>query len=98
MRKVICARIVALGGAAMLAGVLVGSGAARADDLSSPAHRDKALQQKLDLLDHGPDTQDAPLPSPDADKGSFPRSVRIPGTNTSIRVYGSGTETLQYSR
>ena len=80
-----------------LAWLVVGAGAAQADDLSGPAHPDKALQQKLDLLDHGPDTPDA-LPTPDADKGSFPRSWRVPGTNTSIRVYGSGTETLRYSR
>jgi len=68
------------------------------DDLSTQHHPEAVLQQKLDLLDQGTDTPDAPPPSPDGDKGSFPRSVRIPGTDTSIRVYGSGTETLQYSR
>ena len=97
MRKTMFGRMVVLGGAVVLAGVLVGAAAARADDLSSPSHPDKGLQQKLDLLDHGPDTPTAP-PSPDVDKGSFPHSWRVPGTNTSIRVYGSGTETLQYSR
>ncbi len=98
MRKVTFAGMIALAGAAVLAGLVSGAVAAQADDLSNPNHPDAALQQKLDLLDHGPDTPDAPLPSSDADKGSFPRSWRIPGTNTSIRVYGSGTETLQYSR
>ncbi|HTW53070.1 MAG TPA: hypothetical protein VME45_14355, partial [Stellaceae bacterium] len=71
--------------------------AAGADELPLQPHPDVALQKKLDLLDHGTDTPDAPPPAT-IDQGSFPRSVRIPGTNTSIRVYGSGTETLQYSR
>jgi hypothetical protein len=97
MRKVTFPRMRAIGGAMVLAGLLAGAVGARADQLSNQNHPDAALQQKLDLLDHGPDTPDA-LPNPDVDKGSFPRSWRIPGTNTSIRVYGSGTETLQYSR
>ncbi len=80
-----------------LAGLLVGAASAQADPLSNQNHPEATLQQKLDLLDHGSDASDAP-PAVDADKGSFPRSWRIPGTNTSIRVYGSGTETLQYSR
>jgi hypothetical protein len=88
------AKMIALGSALLL----VGAVAARADELSHRNQPDAALQQKLDLLDHGPDTPDVPLPRPDVNQGSFPRSVRIPGTNTSIRVYGSGTETLQYSR
>ncbi|HTW53048.1 MAG TPA: hypothetical protein VME45_14245 [Stellaceae bacterium] len=82
----------------VLAGLLVGAVAAQADDLSHPDPPDKALQQKLDLLDHGPDAPDTPLPAPDVAKGSFPHSIRIPGTDTSIRIYGQGTETLQYSR
>ena len=99
MRKVTLIRMGALGGAVLLAATLAGAAGARADDLSGQNHPDPALRQKLDLLDHGTDAQGAtPPPSPDVDKGSFPRSVRIPGTNTSIRVYGSGTETLQYSR
>jgi len=86
-------------GLAALAGAIVTAGtvAARADQLSNPNHPDAALQQKLDLLDHGQDTPGTP-PSTDVDKGSFPRSMRIPGTNTSIRVYGTGAETLEYSR
>jgi hypothetical protein len=81
----------------LLAGLLSGAVAARADDLSISQRADPVLQQKLDLLDHGSDTLYAP-PSPDVGKGSFPRSVLIPGTDTSIRVYGSGTETLLYTR
>jgi len=98
MRRSTFAGIIKLGTTAMLAGSLFGAVAARADDLSGQHHPDLALQQKLDLLDHGPDTPDVPLPRPDATQGSFPRSVRIPGTDTSIRVYGSGIETMQYSR
>jgi len=80
----------------LLAGLLVSAVAAQADDLSDQQHPGKALQHKLDLLDHSPGTPDAP-PSPDADQGRFPRSVRIPGTNTSIGVYGSGVEMLRFS-
>ena len=86
------------GSVLMLAGLLAGAVAARADDLPNQHHPDAVLQQKLDLLDHGSDTPDAPLPRPDVNQGSFPRSVRIPGTDTSIRIYGSGIETMQYSR
>ena len=91
------ARTAARGSAMLLAGLLLAALAARADELSDQRHPDRALQQKLDLLDHGAGAPDVP-PSPDADRGSFPRSVRIPGTNTSVRVYGSGAEMLQYSR
>lgn len=80
-----------------MVGSVVLAGAAYAQAPPGPNHPDKALQQKLDLLDHGSDTAAAP-PNPAIDQGSFPRSVRIPGTNTSIRVYGEGTETLKYSR
>jgi hypothetical protein len=97
MRRSIFLRTAALGGALVLAGWLVGTVDPRADELSDPNHPDRALQQKLDLLDHGSDAADTPL-APDADKGSFPRSVRVPGTDTSIRIYGEGTETLRYSR
>jgi hypothetical protein len=96
MRRMRFARMVALGGMIAVAGVLAVI-AARADELSDQHHPDQALQQKLDLLDHGQDTPYAP-PTVDVDKGSFPGSMRIPGTDTSIRVYGSGIETLQYSR
>ena len=89
-------RMITVGGVIILAGLLAGT--ARADDLSTQHHPDAVLQQRLDLLDHGSDTPDAPLPPAPIDQGSFPRSVRIPGTDTSIRVYGSGIETLQYSR
>jgi hypothetical protein len=94
MHRSTFATVITLGSAMLLILVV----AARADDLSDQHHPNAALQQKLDLLDRGPDNPDLSPPSPDVGKGSFPRSVRIPGTNTSIRVYGSGTETLQYSR
>ena len=97
MRRLTFARTATLGSAMLLAAALLAVVAARADELSDQHHPDRALQQKLDLLDHDAGAPDAP-PSPDADQGSFPRSVRIPGTNTSIRVYGSGAEMLQYSR
>jgi hypothetical protein len=92
------AKMIALGDVIILTGLLAGTVAARADELPLQQHPNAVLQKKLDLLDHGTDTPDAPLPSPNVDQGSFPRSVRVPGTDTSIRIYGSGTETLQYSR
>jgi hypothetical protein len=97
MRRLTFGRTSALGRAMLLAGLLVGVAAAQADDLIDQHHPDQALEQKLDRLDHGAGAPDA-SPSPDAGQSSFPRSVRIPGTNTSIRVYGSGAEMLQYSR
>jgi hypothetical protein len=80
-----------------LAGFLTATGAARADEPAVQHHPDQALQHKLDELDHGSDTPGSTSP-PDASQGGFPGSMRIPGTDTSIRVYGSGTETLRYSR
>ena len=97
MRKLTCDRMTALASAMVLAGLLAGTVGARADELSDLRGSDQLLQQKLDLLDHEQDKPDAPLP-PDADKGSFPRSVQVPGTSVSIRVFGSATETLKYSR
>lgn len=93
MRKLTFSRMVALG----VWIVLTGAVGTQAGELSDQRNSDTLLQQKLDLLDHGQDAPDAP-PAADADKGSFPRSVRIPGTNTSIRVFGSAAETLEYSR
>jgi hypothetical protein len=97
MRRLTFARTAVLGSAMLVAGLQLAAVAAQADELSDQHHPDRALQQKLDLLDHGAGAPETP-PPPDADQGSFPRSVRIPGTNTSIRVYGSGAEMLQYSR
>lgn len=94
MHRLSFARMVAHG---VLIGLLAGAVGAQGGELSDQSSSNQLLQQKLDLLDHGQDLPDAP-PAADADKGSFPRSVRIPGTNTSIRVFGSATETLEYSR
>lgn len=90
--------MIALGGPIVLAALLTASVGAKADDLTGQSHPNLTLQKKLDLLDHGTDTPATPPPTPLIEQGSFPRSVRIPGTDTSIRVYGQGTETLQYSR
>jgi hypothetical protein len=98
MRRLTVARMAALGGAMVLAGLLAGTAGAQTDQPSGQNHPDQVLQRKLDLLDHGQDTPDAPPPPVNADKGTFPGSVRIPGTNTSVRIYGQGTETLEYSR
>lgn len=97
MRRRASLKTATLGGALVLAGWLAGTVAVQAGDVSNSNHPDQALQRKLDLLDHGPDAADTPAPAPDTDNGSFPRSTRIPGTDTSIRIYGQGTETLRYS-
>lgn len=90
-------RIAGLGSVLLLAGSLIGAAVARADEPAVQHHPDPALQQKLDALDRGSDPPGSP-PAPDASQGGFPGAVRIPGTDTSIRVYGTGTETLKYSR
>jgi hypothetical protein len=89
--------MVALGMPVVLIGLPAGAVGAQAGELSDQSSSNQLLQQKLDLLDHGQDTPNAP-PAADANKGSFPGSVRIPGTNTSIRIHGSVSETLEYSR
>lgn len=76
----------------------VGFTIAHADELSDMRANNVLLQQKIDQAralngDMPPpaaDGQGAPL-------GSFPRSFRIPGTETSVRVGGNLTATIHDS-
>ena len=85
----------AIGGLIAAVVLLTGMVSAKADELSgSPPNN--ALQKQLDQIERAsPDS--GPAPGADATLGSFPRSYRIPGTDTSIRVYGTASQTLDYS-
>ncbi len=74
------------------AAVLSGAARARADELSDLRANSQLLQQRLDQIRRA----QAPPADSAAAPGSFPRSFLIPGTNTSVRVGGNATETLQY--
>jgi hypothetical protein len=55
------------------------------------------LQQRLDQLSQSRDKPD-PAAGAGLTEGSFPRSFLIPGTDTSLRIGGSVTGTVQYGR
>jgi type II secretory pathway pseudopilin PulG len=91
-------------GMAVLAGAaaifIAGGGLAiaRADELSDMRANDVLLQQKIDQARalNG----DVPPPAEDgrgSRQGSFPRSFRIPGTETSVRIGGDVTATVHDS-
>ncbi|HWB51703.1 MAG TPA: DcaP family trimeric outer membrane transporter, partial [Stellaceae bacterium] len=94
--------VAALGGGTAALAMLTGLAGARADDLQL---NQQLLNQRVDQLaavglnpgagavfsvDNGP-AAGAPVTA-----GSFPRSILIPGTDTSIRVYGQITEIMDY--
>jgi hypothetical protein len=73
-----------------------GFSAARADELSDLRANNTLLQQKLDQISQeqragAPEDRQAPRP------GNFPRSFAIPGTETSVRIGGTLTESFGYS-
>jgi hypothetical protein len=74
-----------LGGLAAAAALLTGLPPAQADELADLKANQQLLQQRIDQL-----AQAAAAPAaPTADlKGSFPRSILIPGTDTSLSVGG----------
>jgi hypothetical protein len=92
-------RMTAIGG--FFAGVvlLICGPSARAGELSGQnTGTNLFLQHRLDQLDAGqPTAGPTPPPGAPATQGGFPRSYRIPGTDTTIRVYGTVSETLSYS-
>jgi hypothetical protein len=94
--------IAALGGSTAALAMLTGLAGARADDLQA---NQKLLDMRIDQLaavgqqpgqgavfsvDQGP-AAGAPVTG-----GSFPRSILIPGTDTSIKIYGQMTEIIDY--
>ncbi|HJU14926.1 MAG TPA: porin, partial [Stellaceae bacterium] len=85
-------KIGALGGLAAIA-LLAGLPQAQADELADLRANQQLLQQRLDQLAQA---AAAPPPSADVLKGSFPRSILIPGTDTSLSIGGFIDETLDY--
>src|SRR3984957_1913505 len=94
--------IVALSTGTAALALLGGMAAARADDLQA---NQQLLNQRIDQLASvgqftGPSVpfsidQNAAAGSPVV-AGSFPRSILIPGTDTSIKIYGEMTEITDY--
>jgi len=81
--------------------MLSGLSAARADELQV---NQQLLDQRVDQLAAGQFSGPSVIGSTDVNKaagapvvaGSFPRSILIPGTDTSIKIYGQITEVLDY--
>ena len=88
------------GFAALTASLLIGN--AHADELSDLRANQQLLSQRIDQLAAvglAPDVFSVntnPAASAPATAGSFPRSILIPGTDTSIKIYGQITEVIDY--
>ena len=83
--------------------LLVGAGAADADEVSDLHAQMALLRQKMDqLAQFAPGTTGGAaygthaVPGAGMVGGSFPRSFLIPGTNTSIRIGGFVDEAVDY--
>src|SRR5580704_19493321 len=94
--------IAALGTSTAALAMLTGLAGARADELSDLRVNQQLLSQRIDQLAAvglAPDVFSVntnPAANAGAMAGSFPRSILIPGTDTSLKVYGQITEVLDY--
>src|SRR5439155_1976011 len=91
-------RVAAIGGLSAAIALLTGLPAASADELADLRANQELLQKRIDQLSQapppapgpfvpgfGPETRPTAAP---VSTGSFPRSVLIPGTDTSLRIGG----------
>jgi hypothetical protein len=82
-------KVGALGGIAALAALAAGLPRAQADELADLRANQQLLQQRIDQLQQQLALGARPVaPGAPALAGSFPRSILIPGTNTSLSVGG----------
>src|SRR5271169_5557742 len=94
--------IAALGTSTAALAMLTGLVDARADELSDLRLNQQLLSQRIDqfaAVGLAPDVFSVntnPAASAAATAGSFPRSILIPGTDTSLKVYGQISEVLDY--
>ncbi|HEV2300688.1 MAG TPA: hypothetical protein VGR91_03880, partial [Stellaceae bacterium] len=77
--------IAALGGFTASVALLTGLSGARADDLQQLQANQQLLQQEIDQLAA---LKTPATPGAASMAGSFPRSILIPGTDTSLAVGG----------
>ncbi|MGH7097107.1 MAG: hypothetical protein ACREE4_05525 [Stellaceae bacterium] len=85
----------ALGGLAAAVTLLAGSPATRADELADLKANQALLQKKLDQMQLALGAAPVAPGSPSM-TGSFPRSILIPGTDTSIAIGGYVNMTASY--
>jgi Porin subfamily len=91
--------VAALGGGTAALAMLTGLAGARADDLQLNQQLLNTRVDQLAAVGLAPDIYSVnPNPAAGAPvtAGSFPRSILIPGTDTSIRIYGQITEIMDY--
>ncbi len=91
--------IAALGGSTAALAMLTGIAGARADDLQLNQQLLNTRVDQLAAVGLAPDVFGVatnPAAGAPVTAGSFPRSILIPGTDTSLKVYGQITEIMDY--
>src|SRR5215475_10052380 len=94
--------IAALGGSTAALAMLTGIAGARADDLQVNQQLLNTRIDQLAAVGQQPgagavfSVDQNPAAGAPVTAGSFPRSILIPGTDTSLRVYGQITEIMDY--
>jgi hypothetical protein len=91
--------VAALGGGTAALAMLTGLAGARADDLQLNQQLLNTRVDQLAAVGLAPDiysTNANPAAGAPVTAGSFPRSILIPGTDTSLKVYGQITEIIDY--